>query len=248
MNATAQYDLTIVIPVYNHEETLPELFAELERYKERSAHKVCALLVNDASTDKSLSLIRDYCMRVQGAYFISLIKHVGVTGSLKAGLFRTHSPFMGYTDPSLRTNVSDFELLFAQCHDAGLVCGERDFSDRSRWSHLPARFLNACRCLVTHDDLHDAGCPLKLADTALIKKMPWFSGMHYLMPALVNLSGSRVVSVTVSSRNAGHHTRRVSYLKTALSGICDLMVFVWMRCRYVDPSVREGNLEEGERR
>lgn len=243
MNATSEFDLTIVIPVYNHEESLPVLFAELERYKAQSSHKICVMLVNDASTDKSLSLIRDYCMRVQGAYFLSLVQHSGVTGCLKAGLDKTFSPYMGYTDPSLRTCPQDFELLYAQCHDAGLVCAQRDFSGRSRLSHLPARFLNFCRRLITHDGLYDAGCPLKIAETALLKKMPWFSGMHYLMPALVNLSGSRVVTVTVKARRPITLVRHVSYFKTAFSGICDLMVFLWMRCRYVEPAVREGNLD-----
>lgn len=246
MNATSQYDLTIVIPVYNSEETLPVLLGELERYKEKSPHKVCVLFVNDASTDHSLDLIRDYCMRVQGAYFLSLVKRSGLTACIKAGLLRTSSPYFGFTDASLRSNVEDFDQMYDQCHDAGLVCGQRDFSASPRFSHLVARFFNFCRRQITHDDLYDGGFPMKLANTALIKRMPWFSGMHYLMPGLIKLTGSRVVAVTVRTRQGARASRRSSMLSTALTGICDLMVFVWMRCRYIDPAVYEGNLEDDE--
>ena len=244
MNITASYELTVVIPIFSQEESLPELFSSLEKYKHKSMHRVCVLFVDDASTDKSLTLIRDHCAKVQDSFYISLLCRNGISGALKAGLLQTFSDNVGYLDPEIKLDPLVFEKLFTKLSDAGMVCGERDFSKNRSLRHYFAKCASFIRRSITHDGLKDALSPVKLAKTELLKKLPWFSGMHYLMPALMILSGHRVNSVTVQTYGRRMHMRRHSSVCELLALICDLLVFLWMRCRYLDPAVGEGNLKQ----
>ncbi|MCI6797196.1 MAG: glycosyltransferase family 2 protein [Succinatimonas sp.] len=244
MNITASYELTVVIPIFSQEESLPELFSALEKYKNKSTHRFCVLFVDDASTDKSLTLIRDHCAKVQDAFYISLLRRNGISGALKAGLLHTFSENVGYLDPEIKLDPLQFEKLFAKLPDAGMVCGERDFSKNRSLRHYVAKIASLIRRSITHDGLKDALSPVKLAKTELLKKLPWFSGMHYLMPALMILSGNRVNSVIIESYGRRTSMRRHSSLCELLALLCDLLIFMWMRCRYIDPAVGEGNLKQ----
>ena len=57
VKTASDFELTVVVPVFNEEESLPKLFTELSRYAQKSSMKVCFLLVNDGSSDRSLQLI-----------------------------------------------------------------------------------------------------------------------------------------------------------------------------------------------
>ena len=241
MNSTSTFDLTILLPVFNAADSLPSLFQAIDSYKKSCTRRFCVLFIDDCSDDKSLSLIRDYCMRVRDAYYISLIKRTGLTGAMKAGIARVHSPYAAWADPLMRTEVRDLDRLFPEIHDAALVCGQRDFNKQGVLRHLWERMLSAVRRAVTGDGLRDASCPLRLGRTEVLKQLPWFSGMHAFIPALVTMSGNRVVAVEVSYHRIRHS--RCPVLRAALTGMCDLMVFLWMRRRYLDPAVGDGNLQ-----
>ena len=87
MNQTADYELSVVIPVYNEQESLHDLFDALIAYKQKASVKVCFLFVNDGSSDNSLNLIKQFCLSATDFYYISLEKRSGLTGALKAGFF-----------------------------------------------------------------------------------------------------------------------------------------------------------------
>jgi dolichol-phosphate mannosyltransferase len=241
MNSTSSFELTILVPVYNAADTLPALFQAIDGYKKTCSRRFCVLFVDDCSADKSLSLIRDYCMRVRDAYYISLIKRSGLNGAMKAGISRVHSEYAAMIDPLMRTDIRDLDRLFPEIHDAALVCGQRDFSRQGALRHLWERMLSAVRRAVTGDGLRDASCPLRLGRTEVLKSLPWFSGMNAFVPAMVTMSGNRVMAVDVSYRRMRH--ARCPVVRLALTGMCNLMVFLWMRRRYLDPAVGDGNLQ-----
>lgn len=246
MNATANYEVTLIIPVCSLEECLPSLFKALDDYKSKTNLHFCILFVNDASSDKSGALIRDYCMRVNDAFYITLMREAGLTGALKAGLKRTFSPCVAYIDPLMRALPECIDELYAKIPEHGMVVGEREFSNCRKLHHILARFLNYVRRSITHDELHDPSYPAMLMHTDLAKRLPWYSGMHAFTPALVMLNGYRVASVCVKSATKAVFSRRVSWPCEIVRGSADLVIYMWMRCRYTDPAVQEGNLKDFE--
>lgn len=242
MNPTADYELTVVIPVYNEQESLPDLFNALENYHRRASISTCFLFVNDCSTDGSFSLIREWCLRQNGFFYISLEHRSGFTGSIKAGLEKVTSPLTGFIDADLRTSPDDFELLLAKRNDVALVCGIRDHSHDNFFTHMGIIAFSKIRRMITHDDIVDTTCPLKLGKTHILKMLPWFSGMHCFLPALVKLTGHGVATVEVRYQRRMKGKSKRSVIRSALSGMCDLLVFLWMRRRYIEPAVAESNL------
>ena len=121
MNQTADYELSVVIPVYNEQESLHDLFDALIAYKQKASVKVCFLFVNDGSSDNSLNLIKQFCLSATDFYYISLEKRSGLTGALKAGFSEVKSDWVGYMDADLQDPPELLEEMYGY-----LINGEYD--------------------------------------------------------------------------------------------------------------------------
>ena len=85
MNKTQDYELTIIVPVYNEEDNLDRVEKALTHYIPTANVKTCALFVNDGSTDGSLAKIRQICNRNAHCFFISSNENHGLSTAMKAG-------------------------------------------------------------------------------------------------------------------------------------------------------------------
>ncbi len=241
-NHTGNYFLTIVVPVFNEEESLPRLTEALDRYSKRSSVSLCVLLVNDCSSDRSLQLIEQACAGHENFYFISLQQRSGLTGALKAGFSQVRSPWAGYIDADLQTFPEDFELLLPHVGEASLICGIRAKRQDSKSKKLQSYLANKIRNAVTHDGFSDTNCPLKLIATDLAVQLPLFSGMHRFLPALTLLYGRKTVAVPVRHQPRLQGKSKFNFFNRAFAGAADLLAFVWMRRRFVDPKIDKSRL------
>ena len=110
-NKTANYEFTIIVPVYNEEDNMPALEEKLSAFVSKSLLKTCVLFVNDCSTDQSLKRILEICKRREHFRYLSFEKNAGLSAALKAGIEATQSTFVGYIDADLQTAPEDFNLL-----------------------------------------------------------------------------------------------------------------------------------------
>lgn len=237
-----QYDLTVVIPVFNEEESLERLFEALINYQTKCLVKVCYLFVNDGSTDRSLELIVNYCQNHSGFFYISLASRCGLTGALKAGFHCSSTFWTGYIDADLQTFPDDFNLLLSHKDQADLICGIRAKRQDSLSKKIQSKLANKIRNAITHDGFSDTNCPLKIIKTDLAKSLPLFSGMHRFLPALTLLYGKKVIAINVRHQERKQGTSKFNFFNRAFSGAFDLIVFIWMRKRFVRPIVGKNNL------
>ena len=91
MNKTAQYTLTIVVPVYNEQDNILLLEKALSDFMAACTTKSCVLFVNDGSKDKSLQLIQEVCLRNDDFLYLSFAKNAGLSAAIKAGIDYTRS-------------------------------------------------------------------------------------------------------------------------------------------------------------
>ena len=243
-NATSRYEFTVIVPIFNEEEGMLCLEQRLADYLPIAALKTCVLLVNDGSTDRSLSLIREICCRHKDFYYISLVRNTGLSGALKAGIDVVGSPWLGYIDADLQTLPEDFNLLLSDCRDYEMVMGIRAHRKDTAFKKLQSRIANSFRRMMTHDDAVDTNCPLKVLRTDCARRIPFFKGMHRFLPALVQLQEGRVKQIPV------RHFPRVAgeskyHLRNRLVGpLVDCFAYRWMRSRYIRYRVAEDNLNE----
>jgi len=227
------YDLTIIVPVYNEEENLSRLGQELSAFLNQSKTKAKVLFVNDGSTDYSPSLIESICGNNEAFNFIHLKNNKGLSTALKAGIDQIDTKFTGYIDADLQTSPADFDKLMEFADDFEMVTGIRINRKDNLLKRLSSSIANSIRRSVTRDGVSDTGCPLKIIRTETAKRIPFFNGMHRFLPALVQTDGGKVKEVPVNhyQRLAG---KSKYYLWNRLFGtIVDLCAFCWMKRNYI---------------
>ncbi|MDI3505914.1 MAG: dolichol-phosphate mannosyltransferase [Bacteroidota bacterium] len=241
-NRTRDYRFTVVIPVYNEEENIFVLEKKIRLFLQKSIFPTCVVLVNDGSTDHSLSLMKEVCERNDNFFYLSLERNGGLSAALKAGIDYTFSDYLGYMDADLQTDPDDFNLLLPHLNTYDMVIGIRANRKDSFFKNLQSKIANGFRRMMTHDGVSDTGCPLKVMYTDAAKKMPLFNGMHRFLPALILLQNGRVKQIPV------RHYPRVAgkskyHLWNRLTGpFIDCFAYRWMKKRYINYAVRDSNL------
>lgn len=241
-NQTSEYKLTIVVPVYNEEDNVANLSQRLADYLPKAIVPACVLMVDDGSSDRSLQLLREECGSRPHFYYISLAKNCGLSAALKAGIDHTESDYVGYIDADLQTDPEDFNLLLAHADNHELVTGIRANRKDSAFKKLQSKIANSFRRMMTGDGVQDTGCPLKVMHTDNAKKIPFFTGLHRFLPAMILMQGGRVMQVPVR-----HYPRMAGvskyHLWNRLKGpFMDCFAYRWMKKRYIDYSVAEDGL------
>ena len=241
-NKTAEYEFTIVVPVYNEEGNMSRLEEALGAFIRQSKVKTCVLFVNDGSTDGSGQLIKEICARQPDFFYLEFVRNCGLSAAMKAGIDACCSKWVGYIDADLQTTPEDFNLLLEHAADYELVMGIRTGRKDSFVKNMSSKIANGFRRMMTHDGVQDTGCPLKVLHTDYAKRIPFFTGMHRFIPALIQLQEGRVKQIPV------RHFPRVAgkskyHLANRLIGpFKDCFAYRWMRKRYINYRVKETDL------
>lgn len=241
MNKTANYRLTIIVPVYNEEGNILRLETELGNFLKIAKFSSCILFVNDGSKDESGRFLKEICQRNVDFYYLELQKNSGLSAALKAGIDRCDSEFIGYIDADLQTSPADFNLLLEYAEDYEMVTGIRMGRKDSFIKNISSKIANNFRRSMTHDGVQDTGCPLKILRTEYAKRIPFFTGMHRFLPALIELQQGKVKQIPV------HHFQRIAgkskyHLANRLIGpFKDCFAYRWMKKRYINYKIAETN-------
>lgn len=233
MNITSKYDFTIVVPVYNEEDNIVRLEKELGAFLPKSLRKACVLFVNDGSRDNSLPLIQEVCSRNEDFHYASFARNCGLSAAIKAGIDMAESPLVGYIDADLQTTPEDFNLLLPHADSHELVMGIRANRKDSFFKNLQSKIANGFRRAMTGDTAKDTGCPLKVMQTAVAKRLPFFTGMHRFLPALILLEEGRMMQIPVRHfpRTAGQS--KYHLWNRLVSPFLDCFAYRWMKKRYI---------------
>lgn len=232
MNQTANYDLTVIVPVYNEEENAAALEERLAAFLPTALKKTCVLFVNDGSSDASEARIAEICSRQPDMFYLSFARNCGLSAAIKAGFDAAESPLVGYIDADLQTAPEDFNLLLPYSDDHELVMGIRAQRKDTGFKRLQSKIANSFRRMMTGDDAVDTGCPLKILHTATARRIPMFTGMHRFLPALVGLQEGKVKQVPVRHFPRVAGKSKFSLRNRLVGPTMDCFAFRWMRPRW----------------
>src|SRR5262245_1805130 len=197
---TALPVVSIVLPVYNEEEAIAPLFAELCAVLDGLGRPSEIVAVDDGSTDASfarLLAVRDPRLRI-----VRLARNYGQTAALSAGFEHARAPIVVSIDADLQHDPRDIpRLLAALGDDVDVVHGWRR-ARRDAWltRRLPSRIANALISLVTGTRLRDYGCTLRVMRAPVARELSLYGEMHRFIPALAADLGARVVEIPVNHR------------------------------------------------
>lgn len=242
-NKTSQYELTVIVPVYNEEDNMGYLEKRLTAFISHAKCPTCILFINDGSKDKSLTGIKSICNQHADCFYISFQKNAGLSAAIKAGFDTAQSKYVGYIDADLQTDPEDFNLLLDYAAEFKLITGIRANRKDSSFKRLQSKIANGFRRMMTHDGATDTGCPLKILHTDYAKRIPFFTGMHRFLPALILLQdgGSyKEIPVHHAPRIAGKSKFHLS--NRLIAPFIDCFAYRWMKNRYINYHIKENNL------
>lgn len=232
-------ELTIIVPVFNEEESLPSFFTEADKFLEITPLSSRILFINDGSTDTSLQLLKAHCSGSEQYNYLSLDANYGLSTAVKAGIDHCATSLIGYIDADLQTHLSDFLPYFSHFPEYDMVNGIRQKRQDSLVKRFSSKFANTYRRVMINDGIQDTCCPLKIIKTTFAKEMPFFTGMHRFIPALIQLQGGRVKQVPISHypRHAG--TSKYHLWNRLIGPFFDTLAFRWIRSRYISYKVAD---------
>ncbi len=194
--------LSIVIPIYNEEESLPFLVNQLLEVLQPMDQTFEIVLVNDGSSDKSAEVIRKLSFEIPELVGVLLRKNYGQTAAMAAGFDISAGEIVVTLDGDLQNDPADIPLLVDRIRDGfDLVSGWRfRRQDAAISRKLPSTIANRLIGKVTGVRLNDYGCSLKAYRKEVLVDMRLYGELHRFLPVLANIEGARITEVKVNHR------------------------------------------------
>ncbi len=207
--------LSIVIPLYNEEESVDALYEEVRAAADRLDLDYEVLLVDDGSTDRTPEKLREVCGRDPRFRALRFRRNYGQTAALQAGFDQARGKVVITLDGDLQNDPADFGLLLRTLDEGyDVVCGWRRDRQDALSRRVPSVAANWLIGALTGIHLHDNGCTLKAYRAGVVKRARLYAEMHRFMAPMLSLSGSRCKEVVVN-----HRARRFGRSKYGLSRI-----------------------------
>ena len=224
--------LSIVIPLYNEEESIPSLYTRLTAALEEYGRPFEAIIIDDGSSDRSFELLADIARKDTRYKIIRLRRNFGQTAAFSAGFDAARGDVIITMDADLQNDPADIPLLMSKIEEGyDIVSGWRkDRQDRFLDRKLPSMIANRMISNVTDVRLHDYGCSLKAYRRDLLQHVRLYGEMHRFIPALAVQVGGTVTEVPVN-----HHARQYGSSKYGISRTVRVMldlITVWFLGTY----------------
>ena len=231
------FELTIIVPVYNEEDNLDRVHQEMKQFLSISKKKAKILFVNDGSKDNSQTLIEKICKDNAEFTYISFEKNTGLSAAIKAGFDYADTTWVGYIDADLQTAPEDFNILMEFAGEFDLVTGVRSNRKDSFTKNMSSKIANGIRRAFTDDGMDDTGCPLKIIRTDMAKRIPMFNGLHRFLPAMILLQNGKIKQTPVRHfpRIAG--VSNFNLWNRLLGPLQDCFAYLWMKKKYINYNV-----------
>jgi glycosyltransferase involved in cell wall biosynthesis len=225
-DSLAQPAVSVVIPLFNEEENVSILQAELAAALEGVDYEI--VFVDDGSTDATVARV------TQGprVRLLQFAKNAGQSAAMYAGLHAANGATAVLLDGDLQNDPADIPKLLREIdHGADLVCGYRAVRKDTRVKRLTSRIANAVRSRFTKDGVRDTGCTLKAMRRECVQALVPFKGMHRFIPALVKGAGYKLVEVPVNHRARKFGVSKYGLGNRAVRATVDMFGVRWLLSR-----------------
>ena len=232
-NEESSLDVSVVVPLYNEEESLPELVEQLLASLRPSGERFELVLVNDGSSDQTAAVLEQVSQEVPELVGVLLRKNYGQTAAMAAGFDVARGRIIVSLDGDLQNDPADIPLLLAKLREGyDLVSGWRhQRQDAELQRKLPSRIANRLIGRVTGVKFHDYGCSLKAYDRAVLSDMRLYGELHRFLPALAFIEGARITEVKVNHRARQYGSSKYGIDRT-FRVLMDLLT-VWFMKRFL---------------
>ncbi len=227
-------DLSIVVSLFNEDESLPELVAWIEKVMSKEGYNYELILVDDGSTDDSWSIIKSLSEKNSNIRGISFRRNYGKSAALFHGFKEAIGRVVVTMDADLQDSPEEIPEMYKMVVEDGfdLVSGwKQNRQDNKLTKNLPSKLYNATARWATGIKLHDMNCGLKAYKNEVIKHIEVYGEMHRYIPYLAKNAGF----TKITEKPVVHQKRKYGVSKFGLerfvNGFLDL-VSLWFLSRF----------------
>lgn len=220
--------LSIVIPVYNEEESLDELLSRIEAVAQREGYQAKVLMVDDGSSDQSWAVIERLAAAHPNVRGLKLRRNFGKAAALAAAFERADGDFVITMDADLQDDPNEIPHLLAKLNEGyDVVSGWKQVRHDPWHKVLPSRLFNGMISWLTGVRLHDHNCGLKAYRRGVLDEVHLYGEMHRFVPVLAASKGFRITEIVIQ-----HHARKHGQSKYGferfVKGFLDLLTVYFL--------------------
>src|SRR3989475_12932970 len=226
-------DLSVVIPVYNEEESLPPLWAELREVLDRLGLAFEVVFVDDGSRDRSAEIVRSFREADPRVRLVRLKANGGETAATDAGFKASRGRRGVGVGADLQNDPRDIPTLLSHLDHWDAATGWR--VTRSEGDNVvrraSSRIANHIRNWVTRETVQDSGCTFRAFRRGCLRGLVLYRGFHRFIPTLLKMRGYRVIEVPVRNRPRRFGEAKYGVLHRVFVATARPLVVRWMKSR-----------------
>ena len=219
-------DLSIVISLYNEEESLPELIEWIEKVMAQEGYKYEIIMVDDGSRDSSWKTVKELSAKNPAIRGISFRRNYGKSAALYHGFAAAEGRVVVTMDADLQDSPEEIPEMYRMVVEEGydIVSGwKKQRFDNKLTKNLPSKLYNATARRVTGIKLHDMNCGLKAYRNEVVKNIEVYGEMHRYIPYLAKNSGfDRITEKPVQHQKRKYGVSKFG-IERFINGVLDLI-------------------------
>ncbi|WP_195500035.1 glycosyltransferase family 2 protein [Alistipes timonensis] len=223
-------DISVVVPLYNEAESLPELAAWIDRVMRENGFSYEVILIDDGSSDGSWNVVEELKKQYPAIRGISFARNYGKSAALYCGFAAAEGEVVITMDADLQDSPDEIPELRRMILEEGydLVSGWKKRRHDPVGKRWPSKFFNWTARSVSGIKLHDFNCGLKAYRRKVVKAIEVYGEMHRFIPILAKQAGFRRIGEKV----VDHHARKYGHSKFGMErmvkGYLDLISVLFM--------------------
>lgn len=219
-------DLSIVVPLFNEDESLPELVAWIERVVKENGYSHEVILIDDGSTDRSWEVIKELREKDPAVRGIRFQRNYGKSAALQVGFEVTRGNVVITMDADMQDSPDEIPGLYKMIVEEGydLVSGWKKKRYDPISKTIPSKFFNLITRWVSGvKNLHDFNCGLKAYRSEVVKAIELYGEMHRYIPVMANWEGFHKIGERVVEHRARKYGKTKFGLNRFINGFLDLV-------------------------
>jgi glycosyltransferase involved in cell wall biosynthesis len=223
-------DISVVVPLYNEDESLPELINWIDKVMKTHSFSYEVILVNDGSTDNSWEVIQNLSKQYNEIRGIKFQRNYGKSAALQKGFEVVRGSVVITMDADLQDSPDEIPELYSMIVDGGydIVSGWKKKRYDPLSKTLPTKLYNSTVRLMTGIKLHDMNCGLKAYKKAVVKSIEVYGEMHRYIPVIAKRCGFK----NIGEKEVQHRKRKYGITKFGLerfiNGPLDLLSILFI--------------------
>lgn len=206
--------LSLVIPIYNEEESIFQLYENIIDIMEKINKKYEVILIDDGSTDNSYERLKEIHTKNPNFKIIRFRRNFGQTQAMRAGFDHAQGDIIITLDADLQNDPKDIPNILEKMNEGyDIVSGWRkNRKDKAISRKIPSAIANKIISRLFRVNIHDYGCTLKAYRKDILDNIELYGEMHRYIPAVASWMGVKITEIVVD-----HHPRKFGKAKYGIS-------------------------------